>query len=900
MFKHARNLNLTLIAAGLLPTAILLALCARMLYFIWPDLNRNQQYGALEGLFVVALPGAATVTVGLWGLYRNSSPGKLLRLALLGLAIVCFYSMFHVPQHPPSGRSWQFNTDDYMTTLIAGQLPLFYVLVFLLASAFSIQSKRGLIWGAIGTIAAPVILYVGFQSIRFLPHDGSFAHLLQIVFLCCNAVFSFLLLRLLIYAGRHHAARLENPAALFTMQLIFTGILPFIGLLLNYWGPVSRESQMVLGNFTAREFWLLSLGNAIVYMLPRFADFRVNLVLLALRATGFVFVLYFCIVFLLFLPLALALIIAFGLGLLLLIPYLALLMQIVSLRRDFKYFATGQKTRTAVIAVIAGALLLPAAVMAHVYADRSALRDVIAYVQHPPLSLNTEAPAAVERILRLAAPAGREQRGIRHNEHFIPIYDLVYKSIVFDGAELNETLRQKILQIFTGNQAAPIQPRRTVPQTAYLDSVETQSTTRNGLTYSTLKLRIANRVNTGQAEFDTQIQIPDGVFISGHWLTIDGVEVPAQITTRNTAIWVYNRVTERLRDPSLIYYEDLHTLRWKVFPVPARSQREARLEILHPYDATINIAGKKVELKAANKAAPHFSSSDGSMHLFAPALAGELTTRRPYIHFIVDCGRDALGDPTSVGKRVAEKLGLNYAAAKVSYVHSAIRSQVMPQDGRLQCNERQGGFFAELALRSVLHSARASGHEFPVAVVLSSARSMSIPSLAYAEVFYADADGFVLASDKEIHAYDFSGQRLPNDKPHFPLPVRGSAFLPGRTALADASGQTGGERFPALDGVGHFYAYWSGEHRARSRAVLHAIDTGVMNPATGSIVLETEGQRRKLAELHKKMLSAHNEFEAGEARRMSEPVWYLIPAFMLLLWRFFFRKSEKKKRFSGI
>ena len=67
-----------------------------------------------------------------------------------------------------------------------------------------------------------------------------------------------------------------------------------------------------------------------------------------------------------------------------------------------------------------------------------------------------------------------------------------------------------------------------------------------------------------------------------------------------------------------------------------------------------------------------------------------------------------------------------------------------------------------------------------------------------------------------------------------------------------------------------------------------------------SIVLETEGQRRKLAELHKKMLSAHNEFEAGEARRMSEPVWYLIPAFMLLLWRFFFRKSEKKARFSGI
>ena len=77
---------------------------------------------------------------------------------------------------------------------------------------------------------------------------------------------------------------------------------------------------------------------------------------------------------------------------------------------------------------------------------------------------------------------------------------------------------------------------------------------------------------------------------------------------------------------------------------------------------------------------------------------------------------------------------------------------------------------------------------------------------------------------------------------------------------------------------------WSGNPSARARAVITAIESNTLNPAAGSIVLETEAQRRKLAELHQQMLKAVNELDAGEPVRMSEPWVYmlLIAAFAVM------------------
>lgn len=878
MLRHAGLTNISLIVVGALPTLIALAICARMLWLIWPELEMERRYGALEGLTFMAAPGCMAAMLGLWGLAKRRDLPRFARLILLSFALICFYGYFHLPDPQPALRSWLFDADTYSTVIIAAQLPLFYFLVYLLSSAFAIESRRGLLWTGIATIAVPVTLYLGFHALRYLPHSDLFSHFAQIIFLSLNAAFSFLLLRLFLYASRHHAEKLHHPRTFAFMQFFFVGALPFLGLVLNAHGPLARESQMVLGNFSSFTIWLLALINALLFMLPKVENRRVALLLLALRAAGFIFVLYFCTVFLLFLPLALVLIVAFGLGFLLLIPYLAAAFQLVRLRRDIGELKLSCNNTTVIAAIAAGVLLLPALTLMHIYLDRARLVSTIQFVQRPPLLLDQQAPVSAETALEFAKPAERNSRGFRQAKSQLPIYDSLYRSIVFDGVELSENLRRRISRIFSAAPETAERARRTIPATAVLSELKTSARAQGKLTATTLRVRFSNDTSNA-AEFSGKIELPDGVFVTGHWLTIDGVEIPAQITTKNTAIWVYDRITERQRDPSLIYYEAPNTLRWRVFPVPGHGFREARLELSHAWDAEIHVAGQVVALRSLAAPATAFVSTSGHTQLLGPANTGDSFRRNPYPHFVVDCSASAPGDVTGLAKDAAERLGLTLERARVSYVNSSIRTENFTGAVAMYCPTRTGGFFAELAIRAIAHDAYlAGGKTFPLIIILSPQKpALPWEELAFARAFYADADGFVHIAGNKTHAYNFSGGLITGGKPHFPLPVRsaGGRIVSAQPAyIPEANGS--GEKLSILDGFEQHLAFWAGDTTARARAVITAIETNSLNPAAGSIVLETEAQRRKLDELHKQMLRAVNELDAGEPVRMSEPWLYLI------------------------
>ena len=876
MAKHARLPNIALIVIGALPTLVALTICARMLWIIWPELQMNQRYGALEGLLLMAAPGGAATLCGLWALYKKRTLPRLAKLLLLGWALLCFYGYFHLPDPQPALRSWLFDSDTYTTVIIAAQLPLFYFLVYRLAAAFMIESRRALIFTGIATVAVPAILYLGFQTARYLPQGLFFPHFAQIIFLTLNAAFSFLLLRLVLYISRHHAEKLRRPGNFQFVQFLFVGALPFLGLIINAHGPLAHESQIVLGDFSSVTIWLLALANAVLYILPTSQNPKISLLLLVLRTAGWIFVLYFCIVFLFFLPLALVLIVAFGLGFLLLIPYLALAFQTVRLRRDIAALSAEFSRRAILVALAVGAVLLPAAVLTHIYLDRARLAATISYVQRPPLALNQQSPVSAALALTFAKGAERSPRGFRHASGHLPIYDSLYRSIVFDGVELSETLRRRIEHVFAAKPAAAARAPARIAATALIENIETQSQTKDSLTVSTLRVRFKNPGKT-PSEFSGQLSLPHGVFVTGHWLTIDGVEVPAQITTKNTAIWVYDRITERQRDPSLIYYESPGTLRWRVFPVPADGIREARLELTHAYAAKLQIAGRQISLPALTPVIPAFSSTSGHSQLLAPAKTGESFQRDAYLHFVVDCSAQAPIDATGNAKAAAEKLGISLARARISYVNSSIRTENFT--GSANCPQRADGFFAELAIRSVLHSAYfAGGKTFPLIVLLSPQKlNLAWEDLSFATRFYADADGFVQLVDDKMQAFDFMGQTIAGGRPHFPLPVRnaGGRLVSANTTLVpEANG--GGQKLTALDGFEQHLDFWAGDQASRARAVITAIESKTLNPAVGTIVLETEAQRRKLAELHRQMLKAANELDAGEPVRMSEPWLYFL------------------------
>ncbi len=891
MQRKNKFLNGGLIATATVPLGIALVLCLRSLYIIWPELTTEQSTAMAAGLGMVTLPGVAAAWLALRA-YRRGERLKFVSIALLtGLLLFCFYVFFYVIEPRIFMRDWLFDHDNYLLTIVSALVPLFYFLLFYLASLTAIESQRALIVSIVSTVAIPLVAYVGFHVIRFLPNFGAFGNLWQIGFAALTAAFSFFILRLMLYILARNADALQRPGAVWTLQLIFVGIFPFIGLALNTAGPIARESQGVLGNFSGREFWLLAAVNAVAYLLPNFRYFPLQFALVALRAAGFIFVLYFCTVFLLFLPLAVVLIAAIGLGLLLLIPYFAAAVQILRLRNDFTALAAAGHKPLAWTALAAGAALLPAVVLGSISFDRMQLTAAIRFLEQPPLELNRTSAMSAATVLRLAdmAPVSNNRgRSWRHDRQNIPIYDALYRQIVFDGADLSENLRGKIRQIF-GGMAPYVPPLRVATGGASLGDVEISAKIASKVTQSTLSVTVVNTANRGDTEFNAGIELPMGAFITGHWLTIDGVEVPAQITNRNTAIWVFNRVTEARRDPSLIYYEGKDALRWRIFPVPQGGVRQARLQITHAHDTDIRIAGKKFSLKALT-AAPTVISTSGKTHLIAPAARDEWIIRKPYLHFVADCSGAITKDYRGDAETAARKLGLPLAEAQISFANTSIRTAAL--GGTAICPKTGEGFYADAAVKAVLFSQfNRPSENYPLVVILSADPTALRPcDFGYITAFYSDADGIAFFDGKVLQNLNFATGALKTGSPRMNLPQRlyAKRFFAAAQTLVFPGETNPGETLALADGFEKFYDFYLGRTEHRAVAVLAAVESNVLNPAAGSIVLETEAQRRKLAELHKKMLNARNQLDSGEQPRMSEPWSFVVIALVFgcyTLWR---------------
>lgn len=889
MEQKNRRLNIGLILAALIPLSVVLLLCGRNLWVIAPDLPEGQAWAMLFGLALVALPGITSAAVAWHSLYRKT-PLTAGRVALL-IALLLFssYLFLHIVEPRVVARDWLFDHDEYLITVASGLIPLFYYLLFCLASAFAIESSRGLVISIVAVVTLPVVAYLGIHVIRFLPNLSAGGHLWQIGAITLTSAFSFFILRLAAYIVARNAAALQKPGNLRILQFIFVGLLPLIGLCANKYSPIARESQSVLGNFTSYEFWFLWAINTLVYLLPDFRNAPLQFALITLRCAGFTFVLYFCTVFILFLPLAFLLIVAFGLGFLLLIPYFAAAVQIARLRLDFESAAAAQGKRFAWSLMVAGGLLLPVIALAEIYYDRAQLTAAIRFIEQPPLKLDYDPKIDAETVLRLAdmQPQARNSgRGFRHNTHNIPIYDALYRQIVLDGAELSQTIRNKIHAVFDG--AVFPEPMRPTGPFAELGNVNVTQKSDGKMTESTLVVTVVNPRANRDLEFNESLMLPSGAFLSDHWLTIDGVEVPAQITNRNTAIWVFNRVTEARRDPSLIYYEGLNTLRWRIFPVPAQGFRKARLVIRHAHDIEIELARKTITLKAET-AAPVFSSETGKVHLIPPATTSEGIVRKPYLHFIADCHAGVKKDYRAHAEAAAQRLGLKTGTAKISFVHTAIRTTALAETAR--CPSTREGFFSEMAIRAILHAQFVEiSDTTPLIVILSAERpNLRGAKLSYLEAFYGDADGIAHFDGKRLSAAKLSSGEWTEGLPQFNLPVRlyGSRYFALGQQLVFPAKYTPGTEQPLLDGFEKFYDFYEGKTDSPGIAVLAAVESGVLNPAAGSIVLETEAQRRRLAELHKKMLHARNQLDTGNEPRMSEPAFFIIAAglfFIFLGW----------------
>ncbi|MCB1318342.1 MAG: MSEP-CTERM sorting domain-containing protein, partial [Leptospiraceae bacterium] len=123
-----------------------------------------------------------------------------------------------------------------------------------------------------------------------------------------------------------------------------------------------------------------------------------------------------------------------------------------------------------------------------------------------------------------------------------------------------------------------------------LESMRVHTERRMGESFyrTQVELRIISNMGFDR-EYYTEFNLPSGVYISDHYLMIDGRREAGIFSEKRSALWVYHRITEGRRDPGLLYYTAPGRPALHVFPVHTTAPRVTGFELIHRGPFTLQI-----------------------------------------------------------------------------------------------------------------------------------------------------------------------------------------------------------------------------------------------------------------------------------------------------------------------
>ncbi len=392
------------------------------------------------------------------------------------------------------------------------------------------------------------------------------------------------------------AARRWSPVVLVALTGLVALVLPLCGLALNSHIAFPVDFQIPV-------IYALAIVNGVVLALPNFSHPLAHRAVWLAQCALFPFTAYFFAVFLPFLPLMPLATIFMGLGLLMCVPSALFMLHGYRILDGAKAeMRDGPRWRPLVLGACAIAVG-PALLTAKILHKRDALRDALDYLQYPDYAAGKPFPGSRE-ALRSALLGLRDFKA----GHYLPFYSEFYNWLAFDNLVLPQSKLDETWRAFFGEPMpaanarkmnAPFFSRerpRTMqevltgvegtrpPANATLESLQTTVTSSPGEVRALA--RIATRNPTGDAtEFRATLRVPDGVAITGMWLTIDSERVPARLFEERAALWVYQKITEVRpvpRDPAILRYIGPGLAELRVFPVPPRGERFVEIEFRYP------------------------------------------------------------------------------------------------------------------------------------------------------------------------------------------------------------------------------------------------------------------------------------------------------------------------------
>jgi hypothetical protein len=644
-----------------IPLSLLLILNCSGFYFLSGEIKSDQIYKVIV-LFVllillIVLPSAAAIF--LW-IKKRGVPWFLFWLILI-LAIVYLVTfLFFTDTLFPSTLDWWIVSPFRIVYFqFVFMLPLvFYSLVNLALFSISFSVKKDIIASIGITIAIPIVWYLLFQiAALFDKILNDVSYLLVMFFMVLTTLLLFLLLiritlRILNAFGK------EDGGFRFAFVFCISLVLPIGGLLLNtkIQFPVDLQIPAV---------YLFTVLNAVAVSLPKTSIDFINSILQKIRIALYPFSIYFFILFLPFLPLSIPAMIFFGGGFLILTPTLLFLIHTKLIYDDFQFQIISIRK---IISSLGLFLIIPGVLIITTVFDKIQLNNALDYVYESDY-VNHKTFKGNRFFLKQALKGMQNMK----EGKFLPFITGFYNYVVFEnlvlpdnksdylhkvffGNSLEKSSRNEIqfFQLFSSNTTNPLINRPPAPfsesSKVILEEIQMLGSQKsNGIVSTRIKLKIKSNSTRQMDEFRTVIKIPQHVVISGFSLDINGDMVPGQLFEKKTALWVYQMITEGMRDPALLYYHTKEELRLRVFPFRKDETRFVEIEFTFPLNAQteIQIGERIYTLNNSDNSTLYAGKIDDS-EFHAVVIPAEIKTnmkkikRQPIPYIILDWSIDGV------------------------------------------------------------------------------------------------------------------------------------------------------------------------------------------------------------------------------------------------------------------
>jgi hypothetical protein len=452
-------------------------------------------------------------------------------------------------------------------------------------------------------------------------------------------------------------------------------ILPLLGLIVNFiaaggleWDTVGGRNISfdigLFGNFGSGWYFLIAAANGALLMLQPPKDKRIRLFTLYLKSAGFLYILYFLLIFLPIMPLGLIGIFFYGLGILIFAPLFAFLIQSYNIYVDIIVLAKQFSAKYIVTAIILGVATIPLAITAAAYYDKANFQTAVVYAEdyrdypkadggfplHERDIVDTFALRRTMSQMEWSLDSSVTWFNIQTRK--TPFISAFYTHIVANGRVLTVETKQFMENLFfdAGNRINALNALNDFNlntrqgSMANLESIDVKTGYDPGLgVYKTsVGLTLKNNNAHGNVEYVTGFSLPEGVFISDYYLDVFETRKQGILADRRAATLIYQQIVRTRQDPGLLRYITDDAVELRVFPFSAGETRFTGFELLHVSDFELSIDGVLIK--------PEFNKQDEppeqDIYVKGVALLSAETisslpaiVREPEYYFVIDCSK---------------------------------------------------------------------------------------------------------------------------------------------------------------------------------------------------------------------------------------------------------------------